>query len=81
MIGAGLMMGGNARANSVQVTPGDDCIDQPITALAFTVVFRESQAQEVVGVVWQREINFQEAASDLPRLGRISLDYNRLLDA
>src|ERR1044071_3308466 len=79
VIGAGGVMLANTISDCIEITPGDDRVDQPVTAAIPEIVFVESEPQEVVSVVRQLEIELQELAPDFSCFRRISFEHDRLL--
>src|SRR5215211_4692294 len=60
------------------VTPRDECINEPITALPQEVVVGEAEAAPVVGVVRQVEVPGDVSPTDRPGLVRVCLQHHRL---
>jgi len=80
MIGACVQMRFDPLANGLQRAPGDDGVDEAITAAVLAVVFRESQAEKIVGVVRQGEIEAKKHSRNLARLRGVGLQHDSLFD-
>jgi hypothetical protein len=70
------------RANSIdngsKITPGDDRVNQPITATVGQVRVSKSETAQIIHVVGQREVSGGVRSRDLSRLGCIGFKYDGL---
>jgi hypothetical protein len=62
-------MRANPIDNSSHITPGNDGVDQPVTATIREVRVTESEAAQVIHIVRQREIPGGVRSRDLSRFG------------
>jgi hypothetical protein len=63
----------NSRANLMLVAPGDKPVNQPVGPAIFHVLLRETHPQEIVSVIWERQIQFESPTPDGASLGGIRL--------
>jgi hypothetical protein len=63
------------------IAPGDERIDQPIAPAAREVVVPEAEAPHALLVVRQPQVEAAGLASHAPRLRRLALEEDFLLDA
>ena len=80
MVGPRGLMGANPIDNGGSIAPGDDGVHQFITAAIDEVLVSEAEAAQVIHVVGQLEIPGGMRPRDLSRFGRISFEYDGLLD-
>ncbi len=81
MVGADGVVFANSIVDRVHIAPGNDRIDEAIAPAVRKVRFVKTEAQKIVGVVGQCEIEAEERTADGARFFRIGYQHDGLYGA